>query len=144
MQAKAYFEAVRNAERQLWLIKQQQRHAMEMATRMGGQSESGIKSPNVSSQVESAAIRIADLDADLQADVKRYQDLVHQARKLIQQIPQEKFREVLTLRYLCNRPWKAIKALMGYDGDKSVFRVHGYALAAAEKILQKEIPSDTK
>lgn len=144
MQAKAYFEAVRGAERQLWLIRQQQRHAMEMATKLGGQSEVHVRSPSVRSQVETAAIRLADLDSDMQRDVQRYMELVKEARRIIRQIPQEKFREVLTLRYLCGHSWRTISDEMDYNGEKSVYRVHGYALAAAQKIISQVIPDDTK
>lgn len=109
---------------------------MDIATRLSGQSETHIRSPGQRSRVENAAVRIADLDAAMLADIQRYTALVDQARRIIAQIPQPKFREVLTLRYLCGHSWKTISDELDYADEKSVFRVHGFALLAAEKIFQ--------
>ena len=132
---RAYFESVRQAERALWLIRQQQRHAMDVATRLSGAgSDTHIRSPNARSSVEMAAVRMADLDSALNAQSEEYVRLIEEARGIIQQIPQPRFREVLTLRYLCGYSWRTIADEMAYDDPKSVFRVHGYALEIAGKI----------
>lgn len=135
MQARAFFENVRQAERQLWLIRQQQEHAIEMATRLSGAGEE-IKSPNPQSTVETAAICLADLSKDLEERAAEYQKIVKAAQKIIDQIQQERFRQVLTLRYLCNHSWRTISDEMDYGGEKSVYKVHGWALREANKILR--------
>ena len=143
MTAKEYFRSVRKAERALWLIRQQQQHAFDMAVRLSGQSETHIRTPGARSMVENAAIRLADLDSSMQEEISQYMALVEQARQIIKEIPQERFREVLTLRYLCGHTWKTISDEMDYSGEKSVYKVHGWALQAAQKILSKVMPNDT-
>lgn len=138
MTAREYFEEVRKAERELWRIRQQQEHAMEMATRLTGHSEVNIRSMNKRSPVESAGVRLADLSADLRDGVDKYVAMIQEARQLIEQIPQERFREVLVLRYLCGHSWKTIQDEMEYSGEKSVYKVHGYALAAAENVMKNQ------
>jgi len=137
MTVKQYFESVRQAERELKLIRRQQEHALELGTRLGGAgSETHIRSPGVRSPVETAGIRLADLDTELQSEAERYLALVAEARALISKIPQERFREVLTLRYICGHSWRTVSDDMDYADSKSVFRVHGYALKAAEKYFE--------
>ena len=68
--------------------------------------------------------------------------LVRQAQDVIRQIPQARFREVLTLRYLCGHTWRTISDEMDYADGKSVFRVHGWALQAADAVL-KIFPGNT-
>jgi hypothetical protein len=145
MTVKQYFESVRQAERELKLIRRQQEHALELGTRLGGAGgETHIRSPGVRSPVETAGIRLADLDSELQAEAERYLALIAEARSLIAKIPQERFREVLTLRYICGHSWRTVSDEMDYEGEKSVYKVHGWALQAAEKIFSEMIPNDTK
>ena len=133
MTIKQYFERARQAERSIWLIKRQQEHAMAIATSMGSTSETNIRSNTKRSRVETAGVLMADLTADLQSELAQYTAIVTEARSLISKIPQQRFRDVLTLRYLCNHSWKTISDEMDYADPKSVYRVHGFALKAAEK-----------
>ena len=138
MTIKQYFESVRQAERELKLIRRQQEHTLELATRMGGAGgETHIRSPGIRSPVETAGIRLADLSSELQSEAERYLALIEEARRLISRIPQERFREVLTLRYICGHSWRTVRDEMDYAGEKSVYKVHGWALQAAEKIFSE-------
>ena len=144
MTAKQYFEGVRLAERSLYLIRQQQRHTFEMATKLSGPgAEQHIRSPNVHSGVENAGVRLADLENDLQAQADKYISQIGEARQIINQLPQARFREVLTLRYLCGHTWRTISDEMDYADEKSVFRVHGRALQAADAILKTFLTNTT-
>ena len=64
-----------------------------------------------------------------------YAKLVSDAEGLISRLERQRHRQVLTLRYIEGRPWKAISDIMGYQDEKSVFRVHGWALKAAQQLL---------
>jgi len=143
MNAKTYFERVHQAEKRLYLIRRQREHWAEMATKLSGVSDVKIQTTEVRHPTEDAAIHLADLHRELDEEEKKYVAIVQEAKRVIEQIPQERFREVLTLRYLCGHSWKTIWDEMDYAGQKSVFRVHGWALQAAQKILDR-IPNDTK
>lgn len=143
MTAKEFFGSVRRAERELYLIRQRQEHAMDMATRLSGAgSETHIRTPGNRFPVETAAINLADLGNTMDADLQKYTALVRKAQDVIRQIPQARFREVLTLRYLCGHTWRTISDEMDYADGKSVFRVHGWALQAADAVL-KIFPGNT-
>lgn len=135
---KAYLAAVRDAERQLWMIARKREHYQAMAIRMGGMSEVHVRSSDQHSAVESAAVHLADLEADLDAAEQHYAALVREAEELIQQIPQEPYRMVLTLRYILGHSWRTISDEMDYKDPKSVFRAHGWALKEAQKVLDNK------
>ena len=135
MTTREYFERVREAERELWRIQRQREHWEEMATRLSGMGETAIRSTDIRSPTETAGIHLADLSRDLDEDERRYTEIVREARALIAKIQQSKFREVLTLRYICCHGWKRISEEMQYTGEKSVYVVHGWALKAAEQYL---------
>ena len=136
MTIKEFFRQVREAERELYLIRRQQEHIRDMAVSLRGMSQNGIRSPSRRSRVEDAGVRIADLEAALNERAMAYNDLVERAQRIIDQIPQMKFREVLTLRYLCGHSWRTVSDEMDFEDPKSVYRVHGLALMAAKKIYE--------
>ena len=65
MTIKEFFRQVREAEREMYLIRRQQEHIREMAVSLRGMSQNGIRSPSRRSRVEDAGVRIADLEAAL-------------------------------------------------------------------------------
>lgn len=139
MTAKIYFERVRQAEKRLRMIAKQREHWEEMATRMSGTSEVKIRSTDMHSPTEDVATRLVDLGRELDAEEAKYLEIVREAKRIIDRIPQDKFREILTLRYICGHSWKIIQDEMDYTGEKTVYRVHGWALQEAAKM----IPNDT-
>ena len=90
-----------------------------------------------SSRVEAAAMGIFDATRALQEQEKEFVHLIQQAEKIIASVPQEKYRQILTLRYLAGWTWKSISDELRYEDSKSVFKAHGYALREAQKILDK-------
>lgn len=136
MTIKEFFRQVREAERELYLIRRQQEHIRDMAVSLRGMSRNGIRSPSRRSRVEDASVRIADLETALNERAMAYNELVERAQRIIDQIPQVKFREVLTLRYLCGHSWRTVSDEMDFEDPKSVYRVHGLALMAAKKIFE--------
>ena len=138
MDARTLFHSVRDAERALWMIRQQREHIREMSTKIcGSGGDARIRNPNKRSYVEQAACRLADLDMELYQETEKYATLVHEAREIIKKIPKPKLREVLTLRYLCGHSWRTISDEMEYADEKSVYRAHGYALLEADRIITK-------
>ena len=89
------------------------------------------------SRVEDVAIKIADLEADLQSEASVYLAAIMEARRLIARVDPTHQR-ILVLRYLCGMRWIDISAEFGYHDPKSVYRAHGWALKAAEDAMKAQ------
>ena len=135
MQAKEFMQQVEQAEREMKLINARRRHFMELATGCGINLDKMPSSPNVSSKVENAAVAMADLKARLDKEACRYNEIIKKAEDLIAKIPQFKFRQVLTLRYLAGLSFKSVSDEMDYKSEKSVYLTHRYALQELQKYL---------
>ena len=137
MTARDILQAAMDAERDLMLIREQRRHILDMATSTSVGSEVYVSSSG-SSKTERAAVKMADLEDDLIRSEQVYEQRVLRARRLIGRLEKKRFREVLTLRYLCGKSWREITDSMAYQDEKSAFRVHAWALKAADEILSKK------
>ena len=81
-----------------------------------------------------AAVGMVDVLSALAAQIEKHARIIQDAENLIARIPQEKYRQLLTLRYLAGMSWQSISDEMGYKDKNSVYRAHGYALIAAGKV----------
>ena len=135
MRAKEFLQEIDKAEKQLIMIAAHKQHLMDLATSIGVKLTGmpGNKAP--SSRVETGAVGLVDLIVDLTDKEREYTQLVVKAKELISKVPQEKFQEILTLKYLCHWSWKSIRDEMGYKDEKSVYRCHGYALRELQKVM---------
>ena len=137
MRAKEFFLSVRDAEHKVKSLRQRQRKYKEMACSISGMSETNIRSVGSRSRTETAALRLVDVEEQIADEAEHYVALIEQAEAVIRQISKPRYRQVLELRYLCGLSWRTVSDEMGYRDAKSAFRVHGWALAAAQKILDK-------
>lgn len=135
MTSKEYMNRVRIAEEMLKIVAAKKRHYQELATSIGVKLTGMPHGGGNTSKVETSAVGIADLQAKLEREEAKYVKLVTEAEELINRLPQDRFRQLLTLRYLCNHSWKTIRDEMDYADEKSVFRCHGYALKALQEIM---------
>ena len=130
---------VRAAEREMRLLAAKKRHfedvGFSITTRITGMPGSGQRG---ASKVEMAAVGMVDVMAQLQKQIDEYARIIQDAENLIARIPQEKYRQLLTLRYLAGMSWPSISDEMGYRDRNSVYRAHGYALIEARKAKQKK------
>ena len=76
-----------------------------------------------------------DLIGECTDKEREYVELVKKAEELIAKIPQENFRQVLTLRYIARNSWKTVRDKMEYKDEKSVFSCNRYALRELQKLL---------
>ena len=139
MNAKAFFKQVQTAERELKLLKAQIQHYEDLGLSITG---GGMDSPVVShsrgsSRVEAAAMGIFDSTQKLEQQIQQYTQVIARAQVVISQIPQEKFRQVLTYKYLAGWSFRSISDELEYKDSKSVYKVHGFALEEAQKVLDK-------
>ena len=132
-------ERVRQAETELKLINKKRQHYHELATSIGVKLTGMPGGQKGGSMVETGAVALVDLLADLDKKESEYVQIVKSADELISKLKQEKFRKVLTLRYITGCSWKTIRDEMDYADEKSVFRCHGYALKELQKLLREAV-----
>lgn len=137
MTAKMYFQAVLEAEKELKLIRAKIRHYEDIGFSITGGS---LDAPVVchsrgASRVEAAAMGIFDATRALEKQAADYIKTIQAAEKVISRIKQERYRQILTLRYLAGWSWRSISDELRYNDPKSVYRAHGFALKEAQKIL---------
>ena len=78
-----------------------------------------------------------DATRSLDEQIKYYTGVVARAEQVIRQIPQEKYRQILTLRYICGWSLKSISDELDYSDPNSIYRAHGYALSEAQGIINR-------
>ena len=100
-------------------------------TGMPGSGQRGI------SKVELAAVGMVDILMDIQDKIAEHAAIIQEAENLIARIPQEKYRQLLTLRYIVGMSWPSISDEIGYKDRNSVYRAHGYALIEAGKVKKR-------
>lgn len=90
-----------------------------------------------SSRVETAAVGTVDALSALNANLGAYTAITGYAEKLINQIPQENYRRLLTLRYLAGMSFRSVSDELRYTDRNSVYRAHGWALVELGKVMRQ-------
>ena len=136
MTARDFLLSVQRAERELLIISDRRRHYEDIIMAIGNQMRPAAGKPSgVSAKTETAAIGLVYLADQLRKKEEEYTALIQKAEKLIGKLKQDKFREILTRRYLNNESWRTIRDKMDYKDEKSVYRCHGYALRELQKVM---------
>ena len=138
MQAKEFMAQVQRAEKELVSISAKRRHYLDLMMSIGVKAITSDKvstQPSGSSKTETAAIGLIEMESQLAEKEREYTALVKKAEALIAKLSQEKFRQVLTFRYLCDWSWRSIRDELGYKDEKSVYRCHGFALKELQKVM---------
>ena len=140
--AKEFMLQVRRARKELELIGEKKRKYYELATNIGVNLTGMPGGQKGASKVEAGAIGVVDLIAGLESKEQAFTALIVQADEMIEKIPQENFRTVLTLRYMLDKKWPEIAEWMGYKDEKSAQRCHGYALKEIQGMLKEITGAD--
>lgn len=145
MKAKDYFRQIRSIERELKLLRARIRHYNDIGLSItGGSMDSPVVSHSRgSSRVETAAIGLYEAKFALERQVEEYVIRIREAEQMVGFLANERYRQILTLRYLADWTWKSISDELGYRDPKSVYKAHGYALAAVQEILDKHLKTRT-
>ena len=140
MTSKDFFRQVRIAETELKILNEKLRHYEEIGLSLSSALGSSIgKNTNKSSsRVEMAAINAVDVLRDLDDQKAHFMAVIARAEQVIRQIPQDKYRRILNLRYLCGWSFRSISDELEYNDPNSVYRAHGWALHEAQVILNKQ------
>ena len=138
MTAKEFFRQVRRAERELKIIKAKLEHYEDLGFSLGGAVGVIGNKQRGSSRVEMAAIGKVDVLRDLVDQQKEYMGIIARAEDVIRQVPQEKYRLILTYLYLLGKSPKWISDELEYNDPNSVYRAKGWALWEAQQIMNKQ------
>ena len=140
MTAKEYFQQVTLAERRLKILQAKLRHYEDLGLTITSNTSAVGGHHAGASRVEAAAIGMADATATLTAEIEQYAAQIAEAQSIIDEIPQERYRQILTLRYLCGWSLRSISDECRYQDPNSIYRAHGWALVAAQRIInQREL-----
>ena len=85
-----------------------------------------------------AAIGKVDVLRDLVDQQREYMAIIARAEDIIRQVPQEKYRLILTYLYLLGKSPKWISDELEYNDPNSVYRAKGWALWEAQQIMNKQ------
>ena len=138
MKAKEFFRQVQRAESELKILNEKLRHYEDLGFSMGGASGVIGNKNRGSSRVELAACGAVDALMGLEDKRAAYMAIIARAEAVIDKIPQDKYRKLLTYRYLCQWSFRSISDELHYNDPNSIYRAHGWALAEAQKILNEE------
>ena len=137
MSPKEYLQQVARAERELETLRARVRHYESLGFSITSHtSDAPVKASTPSSRVETAAVGIVDALSDIQGKMVAYNAIVKEAEKLIELVPQENYRRILTLRYLCGHSFPTISDEMKYVDRNSIYRAHGWALREFGKVMR--------
>ena len=136
MTAKTFFAQVSVAEDRLRTLRARLAHYEDLGATITSNTSAVGGHHAGASRVEMAAVGMVDAMRAIQTQIDGYMALVRQAEMIIDQIPQEKYKTILTLRYLCGWSFQSISDELRYTDPKSVYRAHGWALTEAQKIMR--------
>lgn len=136
MMAKEFLLSVQKAEKELLVISAKKRHYLDLAQSIGAKiSGTVVQASKGASKTEIAALGLYEMEKMLEEKEKEYVELIKKAEELLAKIKQDKFRDLLTYKYICNWSWRSIRDQLGYKDEKSVYRCHGYALRELQKLM---------
>ena len=138
MRVKDFFRQVQRAESELKILDAKLRHYEDLGLSLGGSSGVIGNKNRGTSRVELAACGAVDALSALIDKKREYMAIISRAEAIIEKIPQERYRQILTYRYLCQWSFRSISDELQYNDPNSVYRAHGWALTEAQKILNKQ------
>ena len=139
MTAKQYFHRVAAAERELRMLNAKIEHFRDLGISLGsGIIGGGVRNPDRSrSRVEIAACGATDASMSINEQQRELMAIIAQAEALIRKVPQQRYRDILTYRYICGKSLRWISDELDYTDPNSIYRAHGWALKEAQKVLDK-------
>ena len=144
MTAKEFFRQVRRAESELKVLNTRLQHYQDIGFSIGGSSGVVGHSSRSSSKVEMAAIGAVDVLQDLERQKREFLAIIARAEQVIAQVKQDKYRKILSYRYLCGWSFRSISDELEYSDPNSVYRAHGWALSEAAKIINAQRKEDAE
>lgn len=117
------------------------RHRAEQATgRITATRNSGT---GRRSQVEDSVIALVDLSRELVDQAETLAAKVREIEAVIDQVEDDRYRDLLKWRYLNGWTWERITEAMGRENVSWTHELHGYALREVEKNLPYHMETNT-
>lgn len=136
--AKVFFKSLRGIDRRILRKEEQLRQLREAATNTtSAMQDVNIKSSGTSRPVEDKGSKIVDLEADIKADRDRLCEVRMKANHIIRSIPDEAQGDCLECIYIMGKTFDETAEELGYS-HAGIRKLHGYALAAANKFLSSD------
>ena len=127
------------AERELKSLKARLAHYEDMGLSITSHmSDAPVSASKGSSRVEMAAVGFTDTLDTIRRKIGAYTVIISDAEKMIAKIPQERYRQLLTLRYLAGMSFPSVGDEIGYRDRNSVYRAHGWALWELQQVLDQD------
>ena len=144
MNATEYLNQAFEAEERLQIYIERRQRLLDIATGITPNLDGMPVAPSSGSKIESTAVQIADIDRKLTREILKLSELVDDISRTIDQVPNQRQRKLLQLRYLCGHSWRQIQTEMGYSNGRSLYYVHRNAKRAVVEILKKRDPKNQK
>jgi len=84
------------------------------------------------SPIEYFVAKIIDLEKEIDREVDALVDRRRAAQRVIESIPDHRYRDILELRYLHGAKWEIVMEDMHYERSR-IYELHGLALKAFQK-----------
>lgn len=126
-----FFQSVRDAGFAIPRIKRQMAHYEDLARNIGANLSGMPFHRSPTSKVEAAAVELAALYEELGEQLQVYMERVRQAQAIIDRMRTERFKALLTERYINLCTWDEVTRRVGYKDEKSVHRAKKFALREA-------------
>ncbi len=133
MTAKEYLYQIKDADERIRLKCEELERLRARAEKTTAEIKERVRSNKAKDTLEIAVARIVDLENEYSADVKRSIALRAKIIDEINQLADSRYRQVLIHRYVEHKDWTTIARLMNYN-IRTVFKLHGHALQAFEKM----------
>ena len=136
MKAKEFFQRARSAEQDIKRLERLLEHyssvGASISSKWGGV---GSGRYNTHSQVETGVIGAIMAERGIYDELSRYRQIVAETENVISRVPQDRFRQILTLHYLAGMSLAVVAKTLGYQHTENLYRAHGWALREAQKII---------
>ena len=137
MNVERYLNQALEAEHRIHDLQEQRAFLMDLATGVT-QVMNGMPSGSPgTSKIEGASVKLADLDHKLSKEMTHLAKVVEDITGVINQVPDEKQRRLLHLRYLCGKSWREVQRALGYTNGRSVYYTHRNAKRQVLAILKE-------
>lgn len=122
---------------QLYYLNKEIQHEIDKLNELRGSKNINISNGWYKDVTSEKAVRIIDLESNLNANIQKYREQANRINNYIQSINDSYIRQILTLRYINHLPWRQIARSIGNNTEDSVRKAHDRFLAK-EGIVKEE------
>ncbi len=138
IEAKEYLQQVRNADIAVNNKMEELAGLEALATKINALNEGDrVQATGSQDKMADTVCKIADLKAEIQAEIDSLLALKREVRGVIKQVSEPVLMSLLHKRYLQYKSWKEIAVEMNYSLDRT-YTLHGKALKSINSILKRQ------